>query len=245
MNLINFDSSNEYEKKVEKYKYELLKNPNDSGWLGAHGKALLCLGRLNEALHEYQKAHEYQNNKDTTDKYLNRVGVILWMLGRQNEAVKVFKESIDGIENGSILYSDLVGGISQGLLLWYAGVSSSNVEAEEHSIKYLKKLSKKSRINSLPGPFALYVIEEKSEVELLQEACETNILNKAIELAKTDLYKRRQLVRTLFYFAIKKRKMNLEIECMDLMEKCMKLENPIIENEWYLAYYEINKTKFL
>jgi len=57
-------------------------------------------------------------------------------------------------------------------------------------------------------------------------------------MARTDLLKRRELCQALFYGACCEREAGDNAACMDKMQACAHLENPIIEVEWYLALGE-------
>ena len=60
-------------------------------------------------------------------------------------------------------------------------------------------------------------------------------MDTCIKMARTDLLKRRSLCQALFYGACREREGGDNTACMDKMQECVRLENPIIEVEWYLA----------
>ncbi len=233
-----------YEEVEVDCKAELRKHPNESGWLGAHAEVLVCLGRLEEALWEYQRANELhiQQLNPESQPYLKRIGALFWLLDRREEAIRTFRAAVDGILDGSIKFGDSAGGVSQGLLLWYAGVTCPDAAAKEHAQMYLRELSKHRRIEYWPGPLAMYALREKTQAVVLTDLGETTNLKALVRRAKRDLYVRRQLVRTLFYFAARDREEGREEECHAGMVKCASLENPIIEVEWYLAQAEAEQT---
>ena len=208
--------------------------------IGNRSTALLCLGRLDEALAGFQQANELarQRLRGETQPYLAKIGAMFWLLGKRNEGIQAFKAAVDGILDGSIKFADNAGGVSEGLLLWYAAVTDANNEAKEHSLNYLRKLAKKPRIKNWPGDLALVALKGKSIDELLHNRFGTGDILKAAETAKSDLLKRRELVKCLFYSAVRKRDENDEIGCRNIMAACTSLENPIIEIEWFLARAE-------
>jgi tetratricopeptide (TPR) repeat protein len=227
-----------YEEAAAYWEAESRRNPDDPGWLGSHAQALLCLGRLEEALDEYQRANELHNLKVNPESkpFTNKIGAIQWLLGDHSGAIETFRAAVDGVLNGSIKYGDSAGGVAQGLLLWYAGVTAPDDEAAAYAIKYLReRASRKIWIQGWPGALALFVLGRKSEEEVLIEATKCNVLRDAIRAARDDLLSRRRLARALFYFAVRKRSEGLEKECHAGMVQCASLENPIIEVEWYLA----------
>lgn len=215
------------------------------GALAGYAKACLCLGKIEEAITYFRLADERERDTRRADPhpYGLWIGTTEWLLGRRREAIQSFKQSVNGVLDGSIGYGDLAGGVSQGLLLWYAGVTAFDAAASEHALEYLRKLAGKSRIQYWPGPLASFVLGENTEDEVLQKACGVAELDVATEIAKKDLLKRRQLVASLFYFGVRQRANGSEEQCRKWIERCVALENPIIECEWYLARGEVAAAK--
>ena len=230
-----------YHEAAALYETKLQASPEDTRLLISHGTAMLSLGRLPEALEDFKRANTKQRSGGqlASQPYLVDIGMVNWLLGKKLEAIEAFKTAVDGILDGSIGYADPAGGVSQGLLLWYAGVTVSDAAASGHAMKYLRKLAGKSRIQYWPGPLASFALGENTEDELLQKACGVAELDVATEIAKKDLLKRRQLVASLFYFGVRQRANGSEEQCRQWMERCVALENPIIECEWYLARGEV------
>jgi tetratricopeptide (TPR) repeat protein len=240
MTAIKMLSAHRYEEALKKFEEELAIDPRDNGALAGHARALQCLGHYAEALEELKKANAVEASYGTrTPHYLQIIGGLQWLLGRQTEAIQTFKTGMDGILDGSIQFSDAAGGISHGLLMWYAGISALDRGAQDYAYNYLRKLGKGFRAGSWPGPIGHFILGRNSREEVLEAACETHELAEAIKAAKTDLLKRRQLVQALFYFATWERAEGREEECLSLMRQCAELENPIIEIEWFLARGEV------
>jgi hypothetical protein len=149
------------------------------------------------------------------------------------------KRAVDGILDGTILYADLAGGVSQGLLTWYFGVSARDHELQDYALRYLTKLSRKSKIRFWPGPVARYILGQIALDEMLVAGSGAADFKGAIHLAVSDLLKRRQVCNAIFYHAVRKRKEGDEEACTCGMLQCRQLENPIIEEEWYLARAEV------
>lgn len=224
------------------YRTALQRDPDDWALLSSHATNALCLERFDEALLAFQKANAIasQEMHGETQPYVKDIGVVLWLVGRRDEAIRTLTSGIDGILCGDIKFSDTAGGASIGLLLWYAGVTWGDQTAKEYSLKFLGKLAKKPRMNEWPGGLGLFVLRQKSREELLSEICGTKNLRAAVSKAAGDLLRRRSLVKTIFYLAAKKRDEGLEEECRTAMVECATLENPILELEWYLARAEAN-----
>ncbi len=78
------------------------------------------------------------------------------------------------------------GGVEQGVLLWCAGIIAPDAGASEHALKYLRKLAGKSRIQYWPGPLALFALGERSEEEVLKEACGVGQVDAAADEANKN-----------------------------------------------------------
>lgn len=229
-----------YAEAVDRYEESLKIQPDDTGLLAEHATALLNLGRLDLALTQLRRANAlvHQEVMGESQPYLIDIGTILWLLGRREEAIQTLTASVNGILDRSIKFADNGGGVSQGLLLWYAGLSAPDEKAEKDALNYLRKLATKPRIKYWPGPLALFTLGKTSDMEVILEATGANELDDAIVRARSNLLKRRQLAKALFYFAVRKRDEGLEQECRDSMRACASLENPVLEPEWYLARAE-------
>ena len=229
-----------YSEAMRRYEAELKIQPDDTGLLAEYATTLLNLGRLNEALAHLWRANALLNQElmGESQPYLTDIGAILWLLGRRDEAIRTFRASVNGILDGSIKFADNAGGVSQGLLLWYAGLTALDETAKEDALNYLRKLARKPRIKYWPGPLALFVLGRQSHGDVLWEASGGSEIDDAILQARSDLLKRRQLTQALFYFAVQRRSDGLEEECREGMRKCASLENPVLEVEWYLARAE-------
>jgi len=66
-------------------------------------------------------------------------------------------------------------------------------------------------------------------------------LAQAIDVARVKLLSRRHLCKALFHDGVKSRVQGAEDQCLARMRECYALENPLIEHEWYLARYEVER----
>lgn len=220
-----------------------LRQREDSLDLANRSTALLCLGKLEEALAGFRQANELRHNelRGESSPYLKHVAVIQWLLGDRAGAVQTLRDAVEGLASGTILFADFAGGVSPGVLLWYAGVSTNDVAVQGFALKYLKSLSKKSRIKYWPGPLALYVLGRMPFEQVVEAATGVRELSDALEKANGDLLARRQLCQALFHDAVKTRAAGDKEGCLRGMRACAELENPIIEQEWYLARWEVQQ----
>jgi hypothetical protein len=119
------------------------------------------------------------------------------------------------------------------------GVTSGDTATTEYALTYLRKLAANPRIEFWPGPLALFALSRVSIELLLKQAAGSMDRKSCIQAAKTDLLKRRQLCQALFYSGVRGRSVGDEPACHREMQTCFALENPIIEDEWYLARAEV------
>jgi hypothetical protein len=161
--------------------------------------------------------------------------------GHRSVGKELYRAAADGIRHGTIEYADSAGGVGEG--------STNDQNATEHALAYLARLAKKSRINSWPGPLALYVLAERSFEDVLSGYFGIGDLPGITEKAKSDILKRRQLAQALLVLGTMYRVRGDGAGCHKMMQYCAQLENPHLENPhlenphledaWYLAAAEV------
>ena len=235
-------SAHQYEKALAAYDAILAAGENYPAIVANRAIALLCLGRLSEALEGFATANDIARQDRGAPKsapYLSAMGTVLWLMGHRSVAKELYRSAADGIRYGTIGYADASGGVGEGLLLWYAGITTKDRNTTEHALDYLTRLAKKSRIKSWPGPLAQFVLERQSFNEVLRDSFKTDNLLETAEQAKSDILKRRELVQALFVFGTRCRQRREKDGCRRAFQQCARLENPHVEQEWYLAAAEV------
>jgi hypothetical protein len=170
-----------------------------------------------------------------TSSHFIWAGTSYWLAGDRDLATINWRSCVDGILAGEITYGDAAGAVTEGLLLWYAGALTRDEGTCKDALKYLTNRAKRSAIKSWPGPLALMVLAKKTAEEVLVEHFGTSDIETAIGTAKTDLLKRRELSQYLLYLGALALREGKEEQYWQRMKQCAALENPIIENEWYIA----------
>ena len=199
---------------------------------GAYAEALPLLDRLDE--HERASLPGHPGRK-------RNIACSYWCLDQWPSAMKLMRGLVDGILDGSIEFGDLAGGVQQGHLLHYMGVTAKDSEAVAFSIAYLRKLSKKSSIDYWPGPLARYVLGEISFEAVLAALAKRLKVSDPLEAATTDVLARRWVCVALFHDGLRHRAAGREELCMGRMQECVALRNSYLEPEWYLARYEVER----
>jgi hypothetical protein len=167
------------------------------------------------------------------------------MLGHRAEAIQWMRKTVDGILDGSIRFGDAAGGVKQGLLLYYMGVTAGDKEAAAKALSYLRTRTKRRAIEIFPGPVARYYLGEIDFADVLSDATRGRAHSAALAttIAHGDLLSRREVCVALFHDGVKERTQGDEGRCQSRMRECLSLENPLLEEEWYLARYEVEHSK--
>ena len=246
--------SHRYAEAVAEARKMLPAAADDLGPIQCLAEALLALGDYRAALPLYERI----DAAERADKRVagrsgrrNFMACIHWMLGDNARGIELLGQLVDGILDGSIEFGDVAGGVQQGLLLHYMGVTAGDQSAKTKALKYLRTRAKRMAIKAFPGPVARYYLGEIDFAAVLVAATErlspqragTSDLAAAMELARDDLLTRRFMCVALFHDGVKARAGGDEAHCMMRMRECLGLENPLIELEWYLARFEVEKER--
>jgi hypothetical protein len=170
------------------------------------------------------------------------ISCLYWFMGDHTKAIALMRGLVDGILDGSIQYStDIAGGMTQGLLLSYMGATANRPDQMKFALDYVRNRARKYFPDSWPNPVARYCLGEISFGALLAAATGQQELPQAIDVARVKLLSRRRLCVALFHDGVKSRIHGDEESCLTRMRECYALENPLIEHEWYLARYEVER----
>lgn len=201
-------------------------------------RLLLCLGRLDEALEGFIEANALRSkrSKGEFQPHWKAIGTIEWLLGRRTEAVQTLRRNVDLIAEGKIATSGSSRGAQDGLLLWYAAVSAADQANSKHALKFLRALDASWLKESWPGQIALWRLGDISLTEL--HAIAKDESKGAIDSAAAHRIDRWVKCHLLFYQGVRERESGHEMSCCEFMRRCSAGENPIVEEEWYLARHE-------
>jgi hypothetical protein len=216
---------------------------------GSLGEAYLCDRQYANAAEAFVKANRDADEfdrpriehmgldpaKNRKGTFLNWLGTAYWLAGEHDLAKTTWRSYVQGILAREIISGDAAGGVTEGLLLWYAGLLTQDEKTCKGALKYLANRAKRSAIKSWPGPLALMVLGKKTAGEVLAEYFKTNSIQAAITAAKTDLLKRRELSNYLLYVGALALSEGKEDDYWNCLKLCATMENPIIEDEWYIA----------
>jgi tetratricopeptide (TPR) repeat protein len=234
--------SHQYQKAFEAYDAELRRSPKFLADVVAwRARMLLCLGRLEEALAGFIEANELEGRrwKAANQPHLRAIAAIQWMLGRETDATMTLQHATEGIANGTISYTDSSRGARDGLLLWYIGVSANDEMTRQRALSFLESLDASWLDECWPGPVALSVLGQRRFEDLPRYAAKE--IEPAINQHAVSMTRRRTACHIAFYNGIQMRAEGDEAGCIRMLRQCHSIENPIDEEEWYLARREVEK----
>jgi hypothetical protein len=247
MNAMDLLRSHKYAEAAAVCRQRIAAEPDDIGAISTMADALVALEKYKEALPLYERVDVYEKGRPhVTPGHPGQqmdISCLYWFLGDRSKAIALMRGLADGILDGSIQYSrDVLGGITQGLLLYYMGATAHQPEQMAFALSYMRKrLKGRYKTDYWPGPVAHYYLGENSFSDVLAAATGQRELAKAIDVARAKLLSRRQLCGALFHDGVKSRVQGAEDQCLARMRECFALENPLIEHEWYLARYEVEQ----
>ena len=232
-----------YAEALALYDEEAREKPEDYLVLANRATVLLCMGKLDVALNNFALANElqYTASKRTASPFSEDIATIQWLRGESATAVQTLRNKIDGLRHGSLKFSDMAGGISTGLLLWFMGERTADANCVEYAKAFVQAALRRPKGLCWPGPIARYLMDEITFSAVLRVAGGCSNLEDVARKAMTDLLVRRQYCQSLFYKALRMQMEGDKAGYDQWMIACSKMENPIIEREWYLARGECEK----
>jgi tetratricopeptide (TPR) repeat protein len=237
-----------YTEASAEYRRDLAKNPNDMAAVGGMANVLRAGGEYAESLLYFERLAAQRRE----DKIANMVApgsfpwqidiaCLHWLLGNRSKAIQMMHGSVAGIIDGTIKYGDAAGGMTQGLLLYYMGISAKEPEEISFALSYMQNRLNQNVGQNWPRAVAQYYLGNTTFENVMESVNRRPNIAVPLEVAKVDLLRRRRLSVALFHVGIRSRAQGDEERCLVRMQECFALENPLIEQEWYLARYEVNK----
>ncbi len=228
---------------------ELAKNPDDTAAVAGMAKALRAKAEYRESLRFFERL-AVQRSEDKTANILAPgsfpwqidIACLHWLLGNNSKAIQMMHDLVAGILNGSIKYGDAAGGMTQGLLLYYMGITAKQPDEVFFALDYMINRVKHAVSQNWPSPVAQYYLGNTSFENVMEFVNRQRIAPGMTEIAKVELSRRRRLTVALFHDGVRSRSQGDEERCLVRMRECYELENPLLEQEWYLARYEVQRT---
>lgn len=249
--------SNKYDDAITRGQQELLANPDDMGAVERMARALRAKGEYGESIDEFERLAAHHREDKIANSvapgsaaYQIDIACLHWLIGDQASAISKMHGLVAGILNGSIKYGDAAGGLEQGLLLYYMGITARNPGETSYALKYLRnrveRLRKRLGVylnTSWPCSVARYHLGD-----IAFEAVMERVNDQSIKLAVPDaaarleVARRKRLALALFHDGVKSRAEDDETRCLACMRECYGLEAPPLVQEWHLARYEVERS---
>jgi len=247
--------SHRYAEVVQNMRRQLASNPDDMTTIDRLANALRAAGEYREALPLFEQLDADQRADKVanilapgTPGRLLDIGCLHWLLGDRAKAMQIMHGLAAGILDGSIQYGDLGGGMAQGFLLYYMAVTEKNATEMSFALDYLANRLKRKKsqlpgyyLEFLPTPLAAYYLGEVPFATVMEAVDPKVDLARPVDPANWEHSRRGRLCNALFHDGVKSRAQGDEAHCLARMRECYGLENPLNEQEWYLAKYEVER----
>lgn len=240
--------SHRYAEAIVDLRRQLATNPEDIAAVEGMAKALRANGDYAEALSFFGRLATHRKEDRAANvlapgsaAWQIDIACLHWLLDDHSEAIRLMHNLAGGILDGSIKYGDAAGGMSQGLLLYYMAVTENISKEVSYALDYLRNRVKRGFGQVWPSPIARYHLGDIAFETVMEAVDRQPNLAGPLGPAKLELGKRRRLTLALFHEGVGSRARGDEEHCRTRMRECYELENPLIEQEWYLARYEVQK----
>ena len=230
----NLIVTRQFDKAVTAYT-EVLENKKDGPTYRNRATALLLLNRHDEAFRDVLAA-EALNPAPKGFGYFHsdtdqlRLGVIEWLIGKQDEAGNRWARICEALLRGRVKYSDGSHGIGAASLLRFAAARLAQNEMRQLADKLISKRIERQSYRAWPYPIGRFYFGELAANQLLAMASDTPIL------------KDRQLCQIQFAIAV------TQLERLDVRGYNEQMVHAAsyslaLENEYFLAIHESTANK--
>ena len=254
MNWQRLIADHKYADAISYLQTQLASHPEDMAAVSGMARALRAAGRCEEARTFFERLATHRRQ----DKIANirtpgsapwdiDISCLQWICGDHHKAMGLMHGLAAGILDGSIQYaSDAVGGVSQGLFLYYMGVTDKNSDETSFALRYLWDRIKRSASQVWPCAVASYYLGDVTFAKVMEGVEDVDgraRLAPFVEPATLEHGRRKRLCVALFHDRVRYRAHGDEARCLARMRECHALVNPVNEQEWYLARYEVEKAE--
>lgn len=205
----------------------------DETALANRGLGLLALGQAEMALSDFRCADERDaaNHRGRSDAFLKRIGLCLWLLDRQQEALGVWRDTVSSLVSRRIQFSDAAGGVGTAALLWYAGVRSKNSLERTAAEQAIRRLGKRGLPTAWPQSIGRFLIRSEPETDPIADAV----------LVGGELATRRAC-QAHFYVAAVLIEQGRAADAAPHLTAAGTDPTAVVEPEFFLARHELHKT---
>jgi hypothetical protein len=234
-----------YDDVISECRRVLKQNPDDPAGTEGMARALRAKAEYAESLAFFERLAIQRGRNETANTvalgsfpWNIDIACLHWMLGDKDKAMQMIRGLAAGVLDRTVNYGDAAGGVTQGLLLYYMGVSDSKPQEVAFALDYMRNRVDQSVGRVWPVPVAQHYLGDITFEQVLEAANRRANLAVKVEAWKIDLGRRRRMTVALFHSGIRWRAQGDDEHCLIRMRQCCELENPLLEQEWYLACHE-------
>lgn len=242
--------SHRYAEAIADLRRDLANNPENMAAVEGMAKALRANEEYEEALIFFGRLVAHRKEDKTANvlapgsaAWQIDIACLRWLLDDHSQAIHLMHGLAAGILDGSIKYADAAGGVSQGLLLYYMAVTETVSNEVSFALDYLRNRVTRIFSRAWPCQIAQYLLGDIVFETVMETVNRQPAAAAPLDAAKAELGRRRRLSVALFHDGVRSRAQGDEERCLARMRECYELENPLIEQEWYLARYEVRKSR--
>jgi tetratricopeptide (TPR) repeat protein len=220
-----------FEEAVAAYRKQLQEEP-EKKWSNKDGLAgsLMGAGRYAEAIPLLEEVDDHRRGRLAASAGCQeQISVCHWMIGDRQNALDIIRQLVLDVRDGTVTFTDFAGGVSQGLILCYMGITL-------RSVADVETLASRPRIKNWPGPAALFLLGGLTFGEAMKNAAD---VAQTKPEADQEGWKRRYLAALLFAAGTERRMAGDEKSARMFFGECAGLTNPLVDYEWYLAKGEV------
>ena len=226
-----------FEEAVAAYRKQLQEDPQEK-WSNLAGLAgsLMGAGQYAEAIPLLEEVSTHRTTRLAGSAgRREQISVCHWMIGDRQNALDIIRQLVLDVRDGKVTFTDFAGGVSQGLILCYMGITLQSVADVDLAMNYLKTLASRPRIQNWPGPAALFLLGGLTFGQAMKNAADEAQTKPEVD---QDGWKGRYLAALFFAAGTERRMAGDEQGAKMFFGECASLTNPLVEYEWYLAKSE-------
>lgn len=220
---------------AEDYLSQLIEQSESDVDLSNRAIARLNLGKLELALADFERAAElcFLERRERRDVDYIFPAVVHWIRGDWNASIETLCDALTGLRDGTIQYSDPLGGVEVAALLWFAAVSTEDHgdhRYAQRALAFITDRLNEASVEIWPSAIGRFLVGTLGQDDLIRCASDSS----------SELRKSRQLCSAYFYLGIAARSHSESVDSVRFLEKSVDhgARNKL-DAEYYLSRHEL------
>lgn len=147
-----------FEEAIAQYTQALRTGPSPLV-LANRALAHLRRGDFTSALRDYQAADDLDPPHLRGDAYPKRIGAVLWLMGRQQDAIEHWAHVVSRLTRREYVFTDGAAGVQAGALLWFSAVRLNDSVRASRALEFIATRNGPTK-DAWPKPLARYLLGE-------------------------------------------------------------------------------------